>query len=348
MIAVYHAEPDEAQADAAVVALLARGRAASPFDRLDWLRLLAREGMAPRQSRLAVAREDEAIAVLPFARAADGLGPLANWYSFTTGPITNDPAKAPRLLAALAASLVPDGALDLWPVAPREAALLLAALRSTGWAALAAPCDHNHRLRLGGRSFADYWATRPGSLRSTVRRKGRSGTVAIRLADRFDPADWAAYEQVYRASWKPAEGAPDLLRAFARDEGAAGALRLGLATIAGEPVAAQFWTVENGTAFIHKLAHVESAAPHSPGTLLSAALFERVIDGDGVDLIDFGTGDDPYKRDWMEDLRPLYRVTAVHPRALRRWPALARLMARRLLRYDPRAEPGLAAPSALD
>ena len=52
-------------------------------------------------------------------------------------------------------------------------------------------------------------------------------------------------------------------------------LRLGLARHVGAVIAAQFWTVENGVAYIHKLAHRESAKPLSAGTTLSAALFER-------------------------------------------------------------------------
>ena len=67
-------------------------------------------------------------------------------------------------------------------------------------------------------------------------------------------------------------------------------MRIGLAYIDGQPVAAQFWTVENGTALIHKLAHDERHLAFSPGTLLSAALFQHVIDIDKVDEIDFGTG----------------------------------------------------------
>jgi CelD/BcsL family acetyltransferase involved in cellulose biosynthesis len=68
-------------------------------------------------------------------------------------------------------------------------------------------------------------------------------------------------------------------------------------------VAAQFWTVDGGTAWIHKLAHLDSAKPLSAGTTLSAALFAHVIDRDRVTWVDFGTGDDPYKRDWMEQVR---------------------------------------------
>jgi hypothetical protein len=171
-------------------------------------------------------------------------------------------------------------------------------------------------------------------LRETVRRKARKGAVAIRIADRFDPDDWATYETIYAQSWKPSEGAPAFLRRFAQAEGAAGRFRLGLAQIDGAPVAAQFWTVEDGTAFIHKLAHLPSAAAHSPGTLLSHALFAHAFDLDRVATIDFGTGDDAYKRDWMEEVRPRYRLDAIDPRAVRRWPALAKLLGKAALRRD--------------
>ena len=131
---------------------------------------------------------------------------------------------------------------------------------------------------------------------------------------------WEDYLTVYRRSWKPEEGNPDFLKALAQQEAAAGCLRLGLAYIDGTPVAAQFWTRENGEALIHKLAHDERAIKSSPGTLLSAALFQHVIDVDKVDLIDFGTGNDRYKSDWMEEIRPRYRLDMFWPHNPMSWP----------------------------
>jgi CelD/BcsL family acetyltransferase involved in cellulose biosynthesis len=71
--------------------------------------------------------------------------------------------------------------------------------------------------------------------------------------------------------------------------------------------------VENGVALIHKLAHRESAAETSPGTVLSAAMFRHVIDVDNVDIIDFGTGNDHYKADWMDGNTPLMQIMAHNP-----------------------------------
>ena len=173
--------------------------------------------------------------------------------------------------------------------------------------------DDNHILQVKGRTFDQYWVDRPGQLRSTVRRKAKKNLVSTRIESEFSEESWQDYISVYERSWKPSEGNPEFLEDLARREAAAGCLRLGLAYIDGAPVAAQFWTVENGAALIHKLAHVEDATKSSPGTLLSVALFQHVIDIDHVDLIDFGTGNDGYKRDWMEDVRPRYRLELYWP-----------------------------------
>jgi hypothetical protein len=325
---VYHADLNEAQADPALAALCTQGPGVTPFDRLDWMRLMADECLAPARCFLAVARNGNDIAALPLCETRDGLGALANWYSFIARPRFSNPASAPHLLTAIMRNLAGIGALKLAPLPAPEAALMLQAARAAGWVARLSPADTNHVLHPGDRDFAAWWATRPGRLRETVRRK--RGRASIRIARDFGPADWAAYASIYATSWKPAEGSPDFLRRFAQAEGAAGRLRLGLASIDARPVAAQLWTVEDGTAYIHKLAHDPAAAAHSPGTLLSHALFAMAIDDDRVTTIDFGTGDDPYKRDWMDDVRVRYRLEACHPRGVRHWPALAKLLAKRL------------------
>ena len=94
--------------------------------------------------------------------------------------------------------------------------------------------------------------------------------------------------------------------------------------------AAALGPVENGVAYIHKLAHLEQMKHLSAGTTLSAALFKHSIDIDRVDLIDFGTGSDRYKADWMEQVRPRFRLDCLDSRQLRAWPALAKRLASRL------------------
>lgn len=318
---VYHASLKEAQADPRLVAQAC----GSPFERLEWLALLAEECLDPAKARVTVAVDGNIAALLPWREASGQVAALANWYNFFVKP-----GGDASLFAGLVKAL-PYGRAMFAPMAHGDAQMLAAAFRKAGWIVLSDPCDSNHVLPLNGRSFAEYWAARPGALRETVRRKGRKGDVALRIATEFSEADWAAYEAVYNLSWKPGEGSPDFLRKWAKMDGAAGRLRLGIAEIGGEPVATQFWTVEGGTAFIHKLAHDERYRKQSPGTLLTAAMFEHVIDRDRIGMVDFGTGDDPYKRDWMEAVRTRYRLRAWKPSAVRHWPSLVRATARHLL-----------------
>lgn len=302
---------------------------AAPFDRAEWFALLAKEGGL--DPFIAMAGDGLHTLALPLMREGSALVPLANWYSFFWRPLATPGANQPALMQAIARRLAGEARrIVLWPLPDedRSATMLAAAFRSAWWIVLREPCDTNHILRVSGRSYEDYLGGRPGTLRTTLKRKAKKVEVEIHTS--FDPAAWAAYEAIYAASWKPAEGKPAMLRRFAEEEGAAGRLRLGIARSEGKPLAAQFWTVEADTAFIHKLAHVEEAGPLSAGTVLTAALFEHVIDRDQVEMVDFGTGDDPYKAMWMEETRPRFRLECLRPANPANWPRLARAGLRKL------------------
>ena len=70
----------------------------------------------------------------------------------------------------------------------------------------------------------------------------------------------------------------------------------------------------------------------SPGTQLSAAMFAYVLDRDRPALIDYGTGDDAYKADWMDRRRQLWRLDLYDPRSVTGLRALARDRAAALVR----------------
>lgn len=330
MISVeYHADLKEVQSNVALARLLSAQEQSAPFDRLAWWQALADHcGLNPC---LAVARQGADIAVLPLQTGDGEMAGLANWYTFRLRPVFSAGADRPRLMAALARSLAGKArrlTLGGLPDEDGSASLLERALRETGWIVSREPCDTNHVLEVNGRSYQEYLADRPGKLRTTLKRK--TGKVEVTILETFDAGAWEEYEAIYRRSWKPEEGSPAFLRAFAMAEGASRRLRLGLARLDGQAIAAQMWTVEGSTAYIHKLAHIEEFRPLSPGSVLSAALFRHVIDGDRVAMVDFGTGDDGYKRDWMEQVRPRYRLDAMRPFAPRNWPVFAKSTLRRL------------------
>ena len=295
-----------------------------PFARAEWYELLEEKA---EKVLVAVAEKDDRKLALVFADHGQRLDSLTNWYSFSWAPHGDDA----ELLEDLARKLKRGRARIVMAPVPDEdgaASLLETAFRQAGWQVRREQCDHNHVLEIGGRTFEQYWASRPGRMRTTLKRKAKK--VETEILEQFDADAWRAYEEIYAESWKPEEGDPVLLRRFAEAEAAAGRMRLGIARHEGMAVAAQFWTVENGTAYIHKLAHLESMKPLSAGTTLSAALFEHVIDVDKVDLVDFGTGNDPYKRDWMEIDRPRYRIDCLNPTNPRAWPALVKRILTRL------------------
>lgn len=316
-------------ADASAAAAFAREAQPRLFDRAHYLAPLHAAAFADKPLRLLHVADGASTLWLPMVEEAAGqFRALSNWYSFRWSPIfLNTPAGPQQsALARLAADTLKARAhaVTLSPLAQEDAALLQAGFAAAGWRARVEQCDENHILRLDGRSFDDYWAARPGKLRSTVKRKGKSGSVEIRILTHYDEEAWADYQTVYTRSWKPEEGSPDFLAGLARAEAAGGSLRLGLAYIDGVCVAAQFWTCEHGEALIHKLAYDERHAKASAGTLLTHALFRHVIDTDKVDLVDYGTGSDAYKRDWMEEMRPRFRLTAIRPLHPANWPGMIR------------------------
>lgn len=304
--------------------------AATPFARLEWFRLLEESGMVPF---IAAAIDGERGIALPLHRTGGRLTPLTNWYAFTWSDLHTRKVEDAALLEELAHNLAQRvSRIDLAKL-PNEdgtADRLENAFHNAGWTVLRSACDTNHILRVNSRSYAQYLAERPGAVRTTLQRKAKK--LEVTLATQFSHEDWTAYEDIYADSWKPEEGDPALLRRFAENESAAGRYRFGIARHEGNPVAAQFWTVDNSTAYIHKLAHRTSSRPRSPGTVLTAALFEHVIDTDRVELVDFGTGDDPYKRDWMEESRVRWQLTCLRPGSPRNWPTLGKAALRKLVR----------------
>ncbi|MEK6541686.1 MAG: GNAT family N-acetyltransferase [Pseudomonadota bacterium] len=301
------------------------------FDRLDWFEALHGACLSDLEPLIGHASDDSGHSAWLFmTRKGRSVFALANFYSFAWRPLWcggPDDTKKIALLATLASSLKSHGA-KLWlssiPIEDGSAEALANALRSAGWIVACEATSHNHWLDTQGRAFAEWWAMRPGALRSTVQRKGKKGLVALTITGQFNDADWDDYERVYRQSWKPPEGFPGFLRDWAKGEAVTGTLRLGLARIDGIVVAAQFWSCDNGVAYIHKLAHVAGHDAFSPGTLLTHALFAHAFDVDKVSRIDFGTGDDGYKRDWMEDSAALMTIRAWDPHQPTAWPSLAR------------------------
>jgi len=172
-------------------------------------------------------------------------------------------------------------------------------------------------------NFADYWNSRGSRLKSTVKRKAASLQRADRLMfEQIDMVcDWRRgaeiYKKIYAGSWKPAEPHPHFIDAMLEKLGPCGVAKLGVARIDGEPVAAQIWLVHQGRATIFKLAHNPAFDRQSPGTLITHWFLRLLFDQEGVREVDFGRGDDTYKRQWLSQSQYRQGLLAANPRTLK-------------------------------
>jgi hypothetical protein len=179
---------------------------------------------------------------------------------------------------------------------------------------------------VGGRSWEQYLAARPGALRETVRRKLRRAQAMLEIVAAPDAveAGIAAYEEIYARSWKVPEPFPHFNAEMMRQAAAQGALRLGLLHAHGRAVAAQIWIVFADRAMVLKLAHDEADKALSPGTVLTALMLRELIDRERVTELDFGRGDDAYKRLWVTRRRQRIGVVLTNPLRPRGLAALSR------------------------
>ncbi|NMP33050.1 GNAT family N-acetyltransferase [Thalassotalea sp. M1531] len=165
------------------------------------------------------------------------------------------------------------------------------------------------------KSVDDYWAKRPSKLKNTIRRKreklvkaGEFHTV-IHHGDNLVKA-LLDFHLVYFKSWKVNEPFPAFIDEIAKKFSQLNQLRMGFVYKGEVPVAAQMWFVSNGVASIFKLAHTPTYENQSVGSILTADMFNYVIDKDGVNKVDFLTGNDAYKKEWMSSSQPLYTLNA--------------------------------------
>lgn len=316
------------------VAAAWRSREGLAFDQtLDWYDLLYTHVLRPDHERrtIVVYGGDAAVllAVVPLMlenRPTAPLGikslrSLSNYYSsvFDVIPLTSDfPAGVFDEIAARIAGMKRESrVVEMGPMvhAGDSFAELARSLERHGY--MIAPyrrfANWHHLTR--GQSFDEYFDSRDSRIRNTFKRKekklARTG-YSIDILHQADDLDEALrdYEAVYDKSWKIDESHPQFIRALCKVSAHRGELRLGILRVGDTPIAAQIWIVREGVASIFKLSYDEAHKSLSAGTILTMALMRHVMDIDRVQKIDYLTGDDAYKSDYMNSSRELWALRA--------------------------------------
>ncbi len=274
-------------------------------------------------------RQGVPVAALPIVAIKVPLGyqveSLANYYTALYAPAVAPglgAAELVPLLKAVCAAHAPMVALRLAPMDPQSVsygafrdACKLAGLKPFPFYSFG-----NWFMQVGN-TWPQYLASREGTVRSTIKRAGKKfaaegGTLELIQGGAELEGAIEAYQKVYAASWKVPEPYPEFVPGLIRTCAGEGWLRLGVARLKGEPVAAQIWIVAHAKAYIYKLAYHEDYKAFAPGTLLTAKLMEHAMASDGVREIDYLIGDDAYKKSWMDQRRERWGLIAYNPRTL--------------------------------
>jgi hypothetical protein len=271
---------------------------------------------------------DELLALLPLSQRGEGhYQSLKHLYtSLSTLLIAEQNREAVLRCLVEGLRTLPVHSLEIDPISEGDTNLLSLqrTLEASGF-----DCQRYFRFRnwihrTHGESFSDYMAARPSRVRNTIARKKRKlereHAYHIQLFTGGDLRQALEdYSRVYAASWKPNEVFQDFVNGLATHLSGPGWLRLAILYIGDQPAAAQFWFVVHGKASIFKLVYDQKWKQYSPGSILIAYLMEHVIDHDQVEEIDFLTGNDAYKQDWMSERRQRWRLSCInqHPPELR-------------------------------
>ena len=291
--------------------LFAQGEQKSLFLSQIWWETLALHTLTENQSVLlaCVSAEDEILAILPLVSCPrDGISALSNRFTTLYTLLVPDGRADAAALACLAEGIsqldVSSLRFDPLDYDDRNIETLCQSLQSYGFESHKNFRFYNWSHQVNGQSFNEYMEERPANIRNIINRKRRKlereygYEIKLFQCEGIDRA-LVDYQKVYHASWKASEFFADFTPNIIKRLSECGWLRLAILYIEDNPVAAQIWFVVHGKANIFRLAYDESWKRYSPGSILTEYLMRYVIDTDKVREIDFLTGNEAYKQDWM-------------------------------------------------
>lgn len=314
----------------------AAGSALEVYARSDWLEMLAESGGFGAELVSVVGDWG----ATPARLQGRTLRAPTNLYTVQAPPPARDAAGAEALARSLRAAHPRVDRVAWDALSPEDAAACAAGFRAAGWVVETYEHFGCWRTDVSGLGFAEYLTQRPGRLRSTIKRKRarleKRGSVRFLHWRGPDDALTAmdAYGAAHRDAWQGDEPHPDYPEALIKTGFEGGWGHVFAISVDDVIVAAQIWTAGRARITVLKLAHDRSFGDVSPGTLLTAEAIEHFL-ADGAHsfkTLDFGRGDDAYKKDWAPDRVPMTGLLAETPLTFKGAIRSAALITRRIVR----------------
>jgi CelD/BcsL family acetyltransferase involved in cellulose biosynthesis len=170
-------------------------------------------------------------------------------------------------------------------------------------------------------NYQNYLESRPSQLRNTLKRKANKlknndlKYCVYKTPDEVN-TNLESFIDLYNNSWKKPEPypyfIPDLVNKFSKE----GWVKLGMIYINSEIAASQLWFIIRNTAYIYKICQNPKFDSCSPGSLLTAYLIEHTLIHDKVIKVDFLTGDEPFKKNWMSHRNERWGLQIANPKTV--------------------------------
>lgn len=289
------------------------------FFSVSWFDLLARHILTSAEKLVVLcvfsSDEKELLCYLPLIHGGKtskkSLRSLSNFYTMDYGIIFADhikPADTPDIISFLFQNF--KNAPLHWHEFQLEMlndAALLQTTRTLFHNSAAVPGPHNWVCALDKPDFETYQESLPSRLKNTLKRKTKKlekeGEIDIRVYSTQDNLTKAIedYNIIYAKSWKEAENYPGFIEDMIHLAAQRNYLRLGILYLQDKPVACLLMLLYGKVGMIYKLAYDPEYNNFSPGSILTLDLIHRVMETDGVTYLDYGIGNDGYKKDWMKE-----------------------------------------------
>ncbi len=300
--------------------LFAEGEQESLFLSRIWLENLSAHALTDQQTMLLACVEENGrfLSILPLLKhTQNGLSSLSSHFTTLSSILISDCGEQEDILMCMAEGLadrlaqIPKLTMLLEPIDSHDHKMiqLRESIESCGFSSHPYFRFFNWTHRLNGQTFDEYMAERPAHLRNTIQRKKRKlerehGYDIHLYKDMHTDHTLvnqaiADYQNIYQKSWKTNEYFSGFTPSLIKSLFELGWSRLAILYIKEQPVAAQIWFVVHGKANIYRLVFDEHWKHYSPGSILTQYLMRYVINTDNVSEIDFLTGNEQYKQDWM-------------------------------------------------